>query len=402
VKKLCALLLFMLFAVAPAAAAQDDQTLAGGPDMREAPPSGESFELVEIVSGLRNPLYATGAGDGSGRVFVMEQPGIIWLLVDDVFQNTPFLDVSRLVSQDVMSGYSERGLLGLAFHPEFAENGRFYINYTDIDENNTHIAEYQIFPDFPNEADLFSGRIVMVVGQPDDRHNGGNLVFGPDGYLYISFGDGKAPDDPLNNGQNPGNILGTIARIDVDSYTETRGYSIPPGNPWETNPAFAPEVWHYGLRNPWRFSFDSLTGDLYIGDVGQSLWEEINYVPAGVSGLNFGWRLYEGTERYVGAESDGVELTSPVLTYSHSEGECSITGGYVYRGEAIPDLQGVYVYSDYCTGRIWGAYRDLDGAWQSTLLMETGRQVSSFGLDDSGELLVVDYGGSVLRVVPAG
>lgn len=363
---------------------------------REGPPDASAFTLVEVLSGLNYPLYATGAGDDSGRLFVVEQTGRIWIIENDILQNAPFIDLSPIVSQDVTRTYSERGLLGLAFHPDYAENGYFYVNYTDR-EGTSIVARYSVSPDDPNSADPESGVVLMTLGQPYANHNGGHMAFGPDGYLYISFGDGGSANDPLSAGQNPSTLLGTILRIDVDG--DNFGlYGVPEDNPFSEDSRFAPEVWAFGLRNVWRFSFDSVTGDMYLGDVGQNAREEINFQPAdSAGGINYGWPAYEASARYIGPEPI-TEVVAPVAEYTHQGGNCSVTGGYVYRGEAIPSLQGYYLYSDYCSGRIWSAYRTPDGTWQSGVVTETGRRISSFGQDDDGELYMIDYSGIILRL----
>lgn len=366
----------------------------------DGPPDASAFTLVEVLSGLRNPLYATGAGDDSGRLFVMEQAGRIWILQNDILQNTPFLDLSGIVSQDVLGGYSERGLLGLAFHPNFAENGQFFVNYTDRGGTSV-VARYRVSEDDLNVADPDSAEVLLTLGQPYANHNGGHMDFGPDGYLYISFGDGGAANDPLAAGQNPGTLLGTLLRIDVDTSGEGRAYGIPADNPVAENPMFAPEVWAFGLRNVWRFSFDSATGDLYMGDVGQSNWEEINFEPAdSAGGNNYGWLAFEGRVRYRGPDPI-TETVMPIAVYDHAGGNCSVTGGYVYRGSSIPEIDGYYFYSDYCSGRLWSAYRSTDGEWQSGVVLETNRSSSSFGVDDDNELYLVDYSGTLLRFEPA-
>ncbi|MDX1992196.1 MAG: PQQ-dependent sugar dehydrogenase [bacterium] len=367
---------------------------------RDAAPDANSFRLVELVSGLFRPLYLTHAGDGSNRLFILEQTGRVWIVRDGALLNTPFIDLTNIVSQDVAYGYSERGLLGLAFHPNYAENGQFYVNYTDR-EGTSHVAAYTVSADNPDVADPSSARELLTVAQPYPNHNGGHLSFGLDGYLYISFGDGGSRDDPLNAGQTKSTLLGKILRIDVDNFDFDRPYGIPADNPFSVDPTFAPEVWAYGLRNVWRFSFDRATGDLYLGDVGENAWEEINFEPAdSPGGVNYGWVAYEANERYRGAEPESP-VTFPVATYPHSGGSCSVTGGYVYRGEAIPALQGYYFYSDYCSGNLWSAWRDATGTWQSTQLTTTGRQISSFGEDEQGELYLIDYNGVVLALVPA-
>ncbi len=365
---------------------------------REAAPDASTFTLVEVISGLRTPLFATGSGDGSNRLFVVEQTGRIWIIENDILNNMPFIDLSDIVSQDVLSRYSERGLLGLAFHPNFAENGHFFVNYTNR-EGTSVVARYTVSAEDPNVADPNSAITLLTLGQPYANHNGGHMAFSPnDGYLYISFGDGGAADDPLSAGQNPATWLGTILRIDVDT-DGSASYLIPDDNPYTVDPSLAREVWAYGLRNVWRFSFDRATGDMYLGDVGQNAREEINFQPAdSPGGENYGWPAYEATTRYIGP--DVANVVMPVAEYTHSVGGCSITAGYAYRGQAIPSLQGYFLYSDYCSGLIWAAYRNAEGNWNSGIITETGRRVSSFGQDDSGELYVIDYSGSVLRIEP--
>ncbi|WP_228845453.1 PQQ-dependent sugar dehydrogenase [Phototrophicus methaneseepsis] len=341
------------------------------------------------------PLYLTHAADGTDRLYLVQQGGRILVMQNGEFVVSDFLDVSDLVSPEANgSGYSERGLLGLAFHPGYAENGFFYINYTDA-QGTTKVAQYSVSADDPNVADPASAQIILEQPQPFANHNGGHMAFGPDGYLYISLGDGGDQGDPMDNGQNPTTLLGTILRVAVGE----GGYKIPDENPFAGSDAGADEVWAYGFRNVWRFSFDRATGDLYIGDVGQNQWEEINFQPAdSPGGENYGWNIYEGTHAYEGGELQ--DSVVPIAEYDHSQG-CSVTGGYIYRGEAIPALQGVYLYSDYCTGTVWMAYRDANLDWQSgAVLMQNGFQVSSFGEDESGELYVVGYSGALYKLVP--
>ncbi|GAB4459732.1 MAG: PQQ-dependent sugar dehydrogenase [Anaerolineae bacterium] len=392
-------LVMLALAFAPAAYAQE----AGAPvTSRSAPPDPDSFQLEDFATGLTRPLDLTHAGDGSGRLFVVQQSGAIVVIQDGEVLSEPFLDVSGLLSQDALgSGYSERGLLGLAFHPDYAENGRFFINYTDAN-GNTVVAEYRVSDDDPNRADPDSARVILRVNQPFGNHNGGQLAFGPDGYFYIGLGDGGSAGDPQGNGQNPFTLLGSILRIDIDNGDP---YAIPEDNPFADGSGGAPEVWDYGLRNPWRFSFDTATGDLYIGDVGQNEWEEISIHPAGSpGGLNFGWNAREGGHPYGGGGS--AQMVPPIAEYNH-DGHCSVTGGYVYRGAAIPDLEGVYVFGDWCSGFVWGTYRDEAGAWQMVELKRTFRNISAFGQDEAGELYLVDDGqrapgqGRVLRFVPS-
>ncbi len=356
---------------------------------RENAPDASQYQLVQYASGFTQPVLAIGAGDNSGRLFIVQQGGKISVMVNGALQDTPFLDVSSLVSRDA----SERGLLGLAFHPKYAENGLFFIDYTDKN-GDTKVAKYKVSDSDPNAADPNSAEILLHIEQPYANHNGGNLAFGADGYLYIGMGDGGSAGDPQHNGQNFKALLGKLLRIDVDNGTP---YGIPADNPSATDSAYAPEVWAVGLRNPWRFSFDKATGDLYIGDVGQNQWEEVDFQPAGTAGgVNYGWNIMEGSHRYSGEPvPDG--LTGPIFDYSHGS-SCSITGGFVYRGTELPDLQGVYFFSDYCSGTIWASYRDTSETWHTNKFLESGANVSSFGQDDDGELYVVDHGGSILKL----
>jgi glucose/arabinose dehydrogenase len=345
-------------------------------------PNPDAYTWETVVSGLERPVGLQYANDNSGRLFIIEKVGRIRILQDGNLLGPAFLDISDRVG----SGGSEQGLLGLAFHPHYAENGFFFVNYTDKN-GNTVIARYQVTAD-SNVADPNSEVVLLNVDQPFQNHNGGMLAFGPDGYLYAGLGDGGSGGDPFGNAQNLNTFLGKILRLDVDS---AQPYAIPPDNP------FGNEIWAYGLRNPWRFSFDHLTGDLYIGDVGQNSWEEIDFVPAGTpGGMNFGWNIMEGTHPYKGGPQDG--LVPPVAEYGHSQGRCSVTGGYVYRG-TMPEWNGVYFYGDYCSGTVWGLIHS-DGGWQNQLLYETGASISSFGQDPAGEVYLIDYGGRILRLVP--
>jgi glucose/arabinose dehydrogenase len=294
------------------------------------------------------------------------------------------------------SSYTERGLLGLAFHPDYANNGLFFIDYTDQNGNSV-IARYHVSADDPNKADPSSATQLLYVQQPFANHNGGDLAFGPDGYLYAAFGDGGSGGDPQGNGQNPSTLLGSILRLDVNA---ADGYAVPDSNPFAGSGSARPEIWAWGLRNAWRFSFDRTTGDLYIADVGQNNWEEVNFQPASsAGGQNYGWNAYEATHVYSG-QPPASDVVMPILEYDHGGGRCSITGGYVYRGEQIPGLQGYYFYGDWCSGTIWAAQRDNAGDWSTTVSLQSGRQISSFGEDEAGELYLVDYGGAVLRFEP--
>lgn len=357
----------------------------------------------EIATGFDQPLFVTGAGDGSGRLFVLEKTGRVWIVTDGERSADPFLDLSDAVSTD-----SEQGLLGMAFYPSFAEDGLLIVYYTDVN-GDTVVSRFSASGDM---ADRASEEVLLKVDQPYANHNGGMVVFGTDGYLYIGLGDGGSGGDPHGNGQNTQVLLGKILRIDVTgdaSQTQEATYGIPDDNPFvDFHPdtgAPRPEIWAFGLRNPWRFSFDRATGDLWIGDVGQSAWEEIDFQPASSGGgENYGWSRFEGTHAYppdTDPPKDTSGFVQPVVEYARDAGK-SVTGGYVYRGSEVPDLRGVYVYGDFVSGRVWGLRLDpgADSASENELLLDTGGAVSSFGEDDEGELYIVDFNGSVLKVVP--
>jgi len=362
---------------------------------------GLELELQPVVSGLVRPLAVAAPDDGSGRLFIAQQTGEILIWDGDEILTTPFLDVSGLIAC-----CGERGLLGLALHPDFASNGLFYIDYTDSD-GDTVVARYQTSAD-PNLADPFSAQTLLSVDQPDaySNHNGGHLIFGPDGYLYIGLGDGGGGGDPGGNGQDPTTLLGSILRIDVDDSDAGLEYAIPPDNPFVGDPGGRDEIWAWGLRNPWRFTFDRVTRDLFIGDVGQNAVEEIDFAPAASDGgENYGWNVMEGSTCYNAATCDQTGLVLPILEYTHPLGR-SVTGGFRYRGDAYPTLRGVYLYADYGEGIIWGTVPRCDGAWQSRILLDTSFLLSSFGEDVDGELLLARYAstnGGISRItVPAG
>jgi glucose/arabinose dehydrogenase len=349
-----------------------------------------TLALSPVVSGLTNPLGMESSHDSTGRLFILQQGGIIRILQNGSLNAAPFLDITSLVE----SG-GEKGLLGLAFHPNFSTNRKFYVNYTRrvAGQLQTIVAEYQASTANPNQADTSSARILLTINQPFDNHNGGQLAFGPDGFLYIGVGDGGSGGDPNNNGQNKTVLLGKLLRIDVNSTSAGKQYAIPPGNPFASGVGGAPEIFAYGFRNPWRFSFDS--SRLFVADVGQDAFEEIDLVE---SGKNYGWRVMEGTHCFNPASNcDQTGLTLPIFDYPHSDGE-SVTGGFVYRGSAIPALVGTYVFADFISGNIW-LLNESGSTWTRTLAIASGRGVSSFGRDDSGEIYVVDYSGSILRLV---
>jgi glucose/arabinose dehydrogenase len=362
------------------------------------PPPPTSITLQPVASGFVTPLGIEHSGDGSGRLFVVEQGGTIKIVSSGAVLPTPFLDITSLV----LSG-GEQGLLGIAFHPNYATNGFFYINYTRQGDGATVIARYQRSASDPNQADSTSGMILLTVAQPFANHNGGQLRFGPDGYLYIALGDGGSGNDPGNRAQNLSTTLGKMLRIDVNNGSP---YAIPATNPFQNdgNPGTLGEIWAYGLRNPWRFSFDRLTGDLFIADVGQNAWEEINFQPGGsAGGQNYGWRVMEGancTGLGGGPACFDPLLTLPIVQYDHSLG-CSITGGYRYHGSAHPALAGIFLYGDFCSGRIWGAAQYPFGFWISNQVTVAPFNISTFGEDQAGELYVAAYNTGVIYRISA-
>ncbi|MGD8793870.1 MAG: PQQ-dependent sugar dehydrogenase [Anaerolineae bacterium] len=351
-------------------------------------PAAVRLELQAVAGGLEVPVAIAHAGDGSGRLFVVEKPGRIRLLRDGALAAAPFLDLTDRVG----AGGNEQGLLGLAFHPRYAQNGLFYVNYTDR-QGDTVVARFALGGD-PDRADPASESVILTLDQPAANHNGGHLAFGPDGYLYVGTGDGGASGDRYGNGQNGATLLGAMLRLDVDG---GQPYTIPPGNPFVGDPAVRDEIWAVGLRNPWRYSFDRATGGLYIADVGQNQYEEVNFQPpSGPGGQNYGWPIMEGQHCYPADQPcEQAGLVLPVAEYDHSQG-CSVTGGYVYRGAAYPRLRGIYLYGDYCSGRIWGLARDPAGGWRTALLAETDVRPTSFGQDEAGELYLVDGAGGAL------
>ena len=346
-----------------------------------------SVEPREIADGFDQPLFLT-APPGDPRLFVVEQVGRIRIVADGAVAEQAFLDL-----RDQVRSGGERGLLGLAFHPDYAANGRFFVNYTDRN-GDTKIVAYQVSAD-PDAADPASATTLLAVDQPAANHNGGWLGFGPDGYLYIAMGDGGGAGDRFGNGQNPDSLLGKILRVDVDAGSP---YAIPRGNPFASGGG-APEVFVLGVRNPWRPAFDG--EDLYIADVGQNQWEEISVITTGDAGANLGWNVMEGSECFRESSCDQADLVLPIHAYSHELG-CSITGGYVYRGSAIPEFAGSYFFGDYCSGRVYsftysgGRARDLVD-WSE----KWGRvgDITSFGVDSDGELYATVAAGRLLKFV---
>ncbi|MCZ7557678.1 MAG: PQQ-dependent sugar dehydrogenase [Bacteroidia bacterium] len=345
---------------------------------------------------FNRPVDLQHPGDGSNRLFVVEQAGRIF-----VFENQPavantvlYLDIRNRVN----SSGNEEGLLGLAFHPSFATNGFFYVNYTASSPRRTVISRFQRSASDPNSADPSSEEVILEFAQPFSNHNGGQIAFGPDGFLYIATGDGGSGGDPQNNSQNRANLLGKILRIDVDTPSGGKQYGIPEDNPYKNNDAgFREEIWAYGLRNPWRFSFDPSTDRLWTADVGQNRFEEIDIV---VKGGNYGWRIMEGFSCFNPASGcDTTGLIPPVHVYERTLG-VSVTGGHVYRGSNVPTLQGQYLYADFVSGRLWGLTYDGPGKVKNTLLLETGQNISSFGVDQSKELYICTFSGAIFKFKP--
>jgi len=367
-------------------------------DKRPTPPppiSPGSYAAAFVVGGLSQPVQVAAAPGDTSRLFIVEKTGAIRILSSGALRPRPFLDLSARVS-----GGTEQGLLGLAFHPAYATNGKFYVDYTDV-SGDTRVVEFLASAN-PDSASA-TEKEILFVDQPYPNHNGGQLVFGPDGKLYVGLGDGGSGGDPLGNGQSLATLLGKILRLDVDAGSP---YAVPPDNPFVSRAGARGEIWSYGLRNPWRFSFDWETGDMWIGDVGQDTWEEVDHEPARQPGRNYGWNRMEGTHCFPpGSSCDPAGLTLPVAEYDHSAG-CSITGGFLYRGAALPELRGTYFYGDYCTGLVrsirlvtGGPAEERD--WTSALRTQGGGAMaglSSFGVDTQGELYLVLLGGEVYRL----
>ncbi len=344
------------------------------------------------------PLFMTPAGDGSGRLFVIEKEGMI--RVFDAGQETTKSKVFLDIREQVSVRENEEGLLGIAFHPEYKDNGLFYLHYSSSTNDKTGtLSEFRVSKDDGDKADASSERILLEQKQPWRNHNGGMICFGPDGYLYMALGDGGAGGDPQGNGQNLSTLLGAILRIDVNTKDEGLEYGIPKDNPFIKKPEGArPEIWAYGLRNVWRFSFDRKTGDLWAGDVGQNRWEEVDIV---ISGGNYGWHAREGFAQFSKKNPlDPKETIEPIAVYGRKEG-MSITGGYVYRGKRFPSLQGSYFYGDFVTRNFWRITKQEDGSYKNAIALKSSEVViASFAEDADGELYVLNYAGEIYRVVP--
>jgi glucose/arabinose dehydrogenase len=349
-----------------------------------------------VTNNLSQPVHVTHAGDGTGRLFVIEKKGRVMIVRGGAALPTPFLDITPLVG----SGGSEQGLLSVAFHPDYAANGLLYVYYTDL-QGDVAIARYGVSSESPDRADPGSAAKLFGVEKPASNHNGGLALFGPDRYLYVGLGDGGRAGDPWGNAQNRGALLGKMLRLDVDGGWP---YAIPPDNPFASDSAARPEIWAYGLRNPWRFSFDRATGDLYIGDVGQNAWEELDFQRAGSGGgQNYGWNHMEGRHCFrVNPTCNAEAYEQPIVEYPLTGGNCSIIGGYVYRGPSFPQLAGIYFFADYCSGRLWATQEQAPGDWLTQELPRTRLQLSSFGEDEAGEIYVTSLSDSGLyRLVAA-
>ena len=356
---------------------------------RQIPPR---VKLTKLIDGLYAPvdIASTGIG-GDSSLFVVEQGGLIRMIDNGQIEATPVLDLSDRV---LFNG--EQGLLGLVFDPDFQTNKYFYVNYIEPTNSGRRTVVSRFTMGNDGQADGASEKIILRVEQPYKNHNAGDLNFGPDGYLYVGFGDGGSGGDPEGRAQNPKTLLGKMIRIDVHSDS---AYRVPGDNPFVNDTEYLPEIWSTGWRNPWRFSFDSKTGDMWIGDVGQSKFEEVDHEPAGKSGRNYGWRCYEGVEKY-NAKScqDKSSYTFPVEIYEHEAGEpCggSISGGYVYRGQQFPQLEGFYFYADYCKGRLY-ALDSTQPTYTANLINEGDIRVSTFGVDNQGELYLADVVNGVI------
>ncbi len=367
-------------------AAPSAQATASTPAAANTRPA--SVRLEQLVDGLDEPLYLTQAGNGTSVLYIVEQAGKVLTYDTGTLNETPFLDIVDRVN----SSGNEQGLLSIVFSSNYESDGFFFANYTA--KNGDSVTSRFSANEDRQTADADSELVLLTIEDPYGNHNGGLLKFGPDGMLYLGMGDGGSAGDPQNNAQDTQSLLGKMLRIDVSKASEAEPYTIPSDNPNFGDDA-KPELWAVGLRNPWRYSFDRETGDLYIADVGQNAYEEVNFQPAGAGGLNYGWKLREGLEEYSGDKQP--QFTDPVVEYPHADG-CSVTGGYVYRGKAIPGLTGTYLYGDYCQGTIWKLTPNGD-SWNNEELLKDNLRISSFGEDDSGELYVLDHSGAVYKIV---
>ena len=368
-------------------------TCAGDTPGPTLPAGGVSVRLETVATGLNFPVLVTAAPGDTGRIFVVEKGGKVRIIKQGLLLPTPFIDLTGRVTTG-----GEQGLLGMAFHPT---DNRVVLSFTVAGSTGGGTSQISTFTPSvdPDVLDPSTEQVVLTVSQPYGNHNGGNLAFGPDGYLYAGFGDGGSGGDPQGHGQNRDDLLGSLLRLDLDHGLP---YTVPAGNPFVGQVGMRGELWNWGLRNPWRFSFDRATGDLYIADVGQNAWEEVDVQPASsTGGENYGWAVMEGNHCYGSGSCDRTGLVLPITEYGHGDG-CSITGGYVYRGQAIPELVGTYFYADYCRGWI-RSFQYRNGAAEAAAswpTLDTHGQITSFGEDARGELYVVLAGGTIYRIAP--
>ena len=387
----------VIFFILPTESSQEDELPNlphDGNEQEEIPIHKMSVEVAFPNISFNRMVFLTHAGDGSGYLFLVLQEGqiIVFQNNDDVESLTVFLDIRDRVDDSE----NEEGLLGLAFDPHYESNGYFYVHYTASSPSRSIISRFSVTVDDQQKADIESELVILQINQPYDNHNGGHIAFGPDGYLYIGLGDGGNGGDPHGNGQNNRTLLGTILRIDVSDSSEQKKYGIPPDNPFAGLKYEKNEIWAYGLRNPWRFSFDEETGLLWVGDVGQNKFEEIDIVE---KGGNYGWNVLEGFHCHPDSTSscDSEEFEAPIIEYDRDEG-CSVTGGYVYRGSIFNFLYGSYIYGDFCSGLIWALNYDGTKIVDVTILVDSDLIISSFGEDEEGELYILSFDNKIYRL----
>jgi len=358
------------------------------------PVSWPVIRLIPIAQGLENPVHITHAKDSNERIYIVEQAGLVRIIESGQLLSTPLLDIS-----DRVWDQGEQGLLSVAFPPGYPSVAHFYVYYTNLEGDNL-VARFTLLPGSDTQADPASEHVILYFNHPEQRnHNGGQIAFGPDGYLYVGTGDGGGANDPLGNAQNPNVLLGKLLRIDVES--GVLPYTIPKDNPFSNTDGYQSEIWSLGLRNPWRFSFDRETGDLYTSDVGQNKYEEVNIQPAGnPGGENYGWNILEGFHCFKAITCKETALSAPIAEYSHNDGNCSITGGHIYRGQTYPALSGIYFLADFCSHRIFGL-QQIEDIWVLEILMESNHAIASFGEDQTGELFFADYNTGVIYQITA-
>jgi len=394
---LISLSVIVIFFILPTESSQEDELPNlphDGNEQEEIPIHKMSVEVAFPNISFNRMVFLTHAGDGSGYLFLVLQEGqiIVFQNNDDVESLIVFLDIRDRVDDSE----NEEGLLGLAFDPHYESNGYFYVHYTASSPARSIISRFSVTVDDQQKADIESELVILQINQPYDNHNGGHIAFGPDGYLYIGLGDGGNGGDPHGNGQNNRTLLGTILRIDVSDSSEQKKYGIPPDNPFAGLKYEKNEIWAYGLRNPWRFSFDEETGLLWVGDVGQNKFEEIDIVE---KGGNYGWNVLEGFHCHPDSTSscDSEEFEAPIVEYDRDEG-CSVTGGYVYRGSIFNFLYGSYIYGDFCSGLIWALNYDGTKIVDVTILVDSDLIISSFGEDEEGELYILSFDNKIYRL----